>query len=83
MKRHPDLQSLSRDHHRALVVAQRLKHVDDKDAIAARAAFLEFWHRHGQLHFRVEKEVLLHVVLTLPLGHADSAALSLRSRTER
>jgi hemerythrin-like domain-containing protein len=59
MKRHPDLQSLSRDHHQALVVAHRLKHVDDKDAIAARAAFLEFWRRHGQHHFRVEEEVLL------------------------
>ena len=32
---------------------------DDKDAIAVRAAFLEFWGRHGQLHFRVEEEVLL------------------------
>jgi hemerythrin-like domain-containing protein len=59
MKRHPDLQSLSRDHHQALVVAQRLKNVDDHDATAAQAAFLEFWRRHGQLHFRVEEEVLL------------------------
>jgi len=59
MKRHLDLQSLSRDHHQALVVARRLKHVNDEDAVAARAAFLEFWHRHGQLHFRVEEEVLL------------------------
>ena len=58
MKRHPDLQSLSRDHHQALLVAHRLKHVDDKDAIAVRSAFLEFW-RHGQLHFRVEEGVLL------------------------
>jgi hemerythrin HHE cation binding domain-containing protein len=59
MKRHPDLQSLSRDHHQALVLARRLQHVKDEDAIAARAAFLEFWRRHGQLHFRVEEEVLL------------------------
>jgi hemerythrin-like domain-containing protein len=59
MKRHPDLQSLSRDHHQALVVARRLKHVNDADATAARAAFLEFWARYGQLHFRVEEEVLL------------------------
>jgi hemerythrin-like domain-containing protein len=59
MKRHPDLQSLSRDHHQALVVARRLKRVNDEDAIAAQAAFLEFWRRHGQLHFRVEEEVLL------------------------
>jgi len=58
MKRHPDLHSLSRDHHQALLVAHRLKHVDDKDAIAVRSAFLEFW-CHGQLHFRVEEEVLL------------------------
>jgi hemerythrin-like domain-containing protein len=59
MKRHPDLQSLSRDHHQALVLARRLKHLKDDDAIASRAAFLEFWGRHGQLHFRVEEEVLL------------------------
>jgi hemerythrin-like domain-containing protein len=59
MKRHPDLQSLSRDHHQALVVAHRLKQVNDEDAIAARIAFLEFWRRQGQLHFRVEEEVLL------------------------
>jgi hemerythrin-like domain-containing protein len=59
MKRHPDLQSLSRDHHQALVVARRLKRVEDEDAIAVRAAFLEFWRGHGQLHFRVEEEVLL------------------------
>jgi hemerythrin-like domain-containing protein len=66
MKRHADLQSLSRDHHQALVVARRLKHVNDAEAIAARAAFLEFWRRHGQLHFRVEEEVLLS-------GFADAA----------
>ncbi|MGH2976615.1 MAG: hemerythrin domain-containing protein [Solirubrobacterales bacterium] len=59
MKRHPDLQSLSRDHHQALVVARRLKHVNDEEANAARAAFIEFWRRHGQLHFRIEEEVLL------------------------
>jgi hemerythrin-like domain-containing protein len=59
MKRHPDLQSLSRDHHQALVIARRLQRVKDEDLIEARAAFLEFWRRHGQRHFRIEEEVLL------------------------
>lgn len=43
MKRHPALQQLSRDHHRALVAAQRLKRVGDSDAKEARARFLEYW----------------------------------------
>jgi hemerythrin-like domain-containing protein len=82
MKRHPDLQSLSRDHHQALVVAQRLKHVDDKDAIAARAAFLEFWHRHGQLHFRVEEEVLLPGFAKTGGGEDPGVARVLREHAE-
>jgi hemerythrin-like domain-containing protein len=59
MKRHAALQPLSRDHHVALVAAQRLRRATDADAAAARHAFLEFWSEHGAHHFRVEEEVLL------------------------
>jgi hemerythrin-like domain-containing protein len=59
MKRHRALQPLSRDHHVALVAAQRLRRATETDAAAARDAFIEFWRDHGALHFRVEEEVLL------------------------
>ena len=59
MKRHVALQPLSRDHHHALHVAQRLRRASEHDALAAREDFLAFWHEQGRLHFRVEEEVLL------------------------
>jgi hemerythrin-like domain-containing protein len=59
VKRHVALQPLSRDHHVALVVAQRLRRATDADSAAARVAFLEFWRAHGAHHFRVEEDVLL------------------------
>jgi hemerythrin-like domain-containing protein len=59
MKRHPALQALSRDHHQALVVSQRLRRAGDRGAGEGQAAFLEFWRSGGELHFRVEEEVLL------------------------
>jgi hemerythrin-like domain-containing protein len=59
VKRHRALQPLSRDHHVALVAAQRLRRAAAGDADAARATFLEFWHEHGAKHFRVEEDVLL------------------------
>jgi hypothetical protein len=59
VKRHVALQPLSRDHHVALVAAQRLRRATADDAPAARDAFLEFWRAHGVLHFRVEEDVLL------------------------
>lgn len=57
VKRSQALRSLSRDHHRALVVAQRMRRADD--AAEGVAAFLEFWRGHGERHFRIEEEVLL------------------------
>jgi len=57
LKRAEALRSLSRDHHKALLVAQRLRRADN--AAEATHAFLEFWKAHGQRHFRVEEEVLL------------------------
>jgi hemerythrin-like domain-containing protein len=59
VKRHRALQPLSRDHHVALVAAQRLRRATANDAGAARSTFLEFWNEHGAKHFRVEEDVLL------------------------
>jgi hemerythrin-like domain-containing protein len=59
MKRHRALQPLSRDHHQALHIAQRLRRAGEGEALAVRGAFLDFWREHGQHHFRVEEEVLL------------------------
>lgn len=67
MKRHAALQPLSRDHHVALVAAQRLRRATPETAIDARAHFLAFWHEHGARHFRVEEDVLL----PLFAAHAD------------
>jgi hemerythrin-like domain-containing protein len=59
MKRHPALAPLSRDHHHALVLAQRLRRAGQEDAGDAAAAFLEHWMEEERLHFRLEEEVLL------------------------
>jgi iron-sulfur cluster repair protein YtfE (RIC family) len=59
VKRHPALESLSRDHHHALVVALRLKRATDSTAAEARASFLDYWEADGREHFREEEEVLL------------------------
>ena len=59
MKRHAALQPLSRDHHVALVAAQRLRRATDANAADTREEFLAFWHEHGATHFRVEEDVLL------------------------
>jgi hemerythrin-like domain-containing protein len=58
MKRSAALASLSRDHHQALVVAQRLRRATDDTAAAARETFLAYWAGHGRLHFRLEEELL-------------------------
>lgn len=59
MKRDPALSSLSRDHHQALFVAQRLRRTSGETTEEARAAFLAYWDEHGREHFRLEEEVLL------------------------
>lgn len=59
MKRHPALQQLSRDHHRALVVARLLKRAEESSAEDAHQRFLDFWDTEGRAHFREEEEVLL------------------------
>jgi hemerythrin HHE cation binding domain-containing protein len=67
MKRDPALTSLSRDHHQALVVAQKLRRATSGTAGQSRAALLRYWEAHGRLHFRLEEEVLLPAYA----GHGD------------
>jgi hypothetical protein len=59
VKRHPALEQLSRDHHQALVVAQRLKRASDATGTSARAGFVKYWEAEGRAHFREEEEILL------------------------
>jgi hemerythrin-like domain-containing protein len=67
VKRSATLASLSRDHHQALVIAQRLRRATDATAAEARAAFLTYWADHGRLHFRLEEELLFPAYA----GHGD------------
>lgn len=84
MKRHEALQSLSRDHHRALFVAQRMRRAED--ARAAAAEFEEFFKGHGQRHFQIEEQVLLPLWARLGAVDRQAAArladehLSIRTR---
>ena len=68
MKRSPTLVSLSRDHHRALATALKLRRASAETAGAARAAALRFWEEAGRRHFRLEEEVLLPAFA----GHGDA-----------
>lgn len=67
MKRSPVLEPLSRDHHQALVVAQRLRRASPETAAEVRERFLDFWRSEQVRHFRVEEEVLLPAYA----GHGD------------
>jgi len=69
VKRDPAPASLSRDHHQALFVAQRLSRASADTAAEARTAVLAYWEGqgHGRGHFRCEEEVLLPAYA----GHAD------------
>lgn len=55
MKRSEQLKSLSHEHHHALFIAKRLRD-EGEEAITA---FAEFWRSEGELHFRIEEEILL------------------------
>lgn len=59
MKRSEALAILSRDHHQALVVAQKLNRADGETAGAARTRFLDYWEAEGRRHFQLEEELLL------------------------
>ena len=70
MKRRPELQDLSRDHHEALAVALRLKRAGDADADEVRARLHEYLERIGDDHFDVEEELLL-----APLRESETGAV--------
>lgn len=59
MKRRAELRQLSRDHHKALYAALRLRRAKAETASEAVEAFLRFWRGHGQRHFEIEESVLL------------------------
>ena len=59
MKRHPALAPLSRDHHHALVLAQRLRRATTQTARDIAGAFLAHWNAEQKLHFRLEEQLLL------------------------
>jgi hemerythrin-like domain-containing protein len=59
VKRHPALVPLSRDHHHALVIAQRLRRATAETATETTGAFLSHWDAEEKLHFRLEEELLL------------------------
>jgi hemerythrin-like domain-containing protein len=59
MKRAQALHQLSRDHHKALFVAQRLRRAEEPDLEARALEFLDFWRSHGHRHFQVEEDLLL------------------------
>jgi hypothetical protein len=59
VKRSEALASLSRDHHQALAIAQKLRRATPETANQAREAFLGYWTAHGRTHFRLEEETLL------------------------
>jgi hemerythrin HHE cation binding domain-containing protein len=67
MRRNPGLVTLSRDHHQALSVAQKLRRATADTAQEARAAFVAYWEEHGRAHFRLEEEILLPAYA----AHAD------------
>ena len=79
MKRSPELAGLSRDHHRALEVALRLRRATAADVDEAIARFLAFWREHGQRHLEVEEEVLL---AALPPDDDQWATAARRIRVE-
>ena len=59
MKRSEALAILSRDHHQALFVAQRLRRAEADIAGDERRRFLQFWNAGGRRHFQLEEELLL------------------------
>jgi hemerythrin-like domain-containing protein len=59
MKRSTELTPLSHDHHQALFVAMQLKRAAPDDVARAVKAFLDFTEETGDLHFRIEEEILL------------------------
>jgi hemerythrin-like domain-containing protein len=62
MKRHPALAPLSRDHHKALVIAMTLERAGAEGAREAAERYVDFLGMHEVGHFALEEAVLLPVV---------------------
>jgi hemerythrin-like domain-containing protein len=67
MKRSPALVSLSRDHHQALVVSQKLRRAHAETVDRALVDLRKYWDEHGAAHFRAEEELLFPAYA----AHAD------------
>jgi len=66
MKRHPGLHALSQHHHFALTQALLMRRATQAPSVRrvtamqqAAQAFLRFWKKTGEQHFREEEEILL------------------------
>ena len=59
MKRSPELTPLSRDHHKALEVALRLRRATAGNVDEAIEHFLAFWSYQGERHFAIEEQLVL------------------------
>ncbi|SDJ41237.1 hemerythrin domain-containing protein [Salimicrobium halophilum] len=60
MKRHEALIPLSHHHHHGLVLAQKLKKVEEKDKFREFMKEIDaFWEKDGRAHFREEEEILV------------------------
>lgn len=68
MKRSEALTALSRDHHKALAVALRLRRATPETIAAALASFSDYFEVHGDRHFQAEEAELLPVLAGLPGG---------------
>ena len=53
MRRSAALASLSRDHHDALVLPQKLRRATPTTVTTSRESFLAYWQAHRQNHFRL------------------------------
>jgi hypothetical protein len=74
MKRSEALAPLSRDHHRALEVALRLRRASAESAGDAADRFLGFWDQDGRRHFEIEERLLLDALPAETPGWAELAA---------
>ena len=79
MKRHADLQDLSRDHHHALVLARRAAAAAAEPGEAARVwpSVVQAFEVELEPHFRVEEELLL-----APLASAQEHELVQRTQAD-
>ena len=73
MKRSPELAPLSRDHHKALEVALRLRRATAGNVDEASEHFLAFWGQQGERHFAIEEQLVLPALSEDDAGWAQAA----------